>query len=104
MRGTIVMLIQNMTRTKTCKWCGRTFRVPKTREYNATKYCCIKCSYFAYLEKHNLAQHKYMKQYYSLFKDADKQLGTRGLGPHPEADFDKELLKIKNELKKMGLR
>lgn len=93
-----------MTRTKTCKWCGRTFRVPKTREYNATKYCCIKCSYFAYLEKHNIAQQKYLKQYYSLFKDCDKQLGTKGLGPHREDDFDKELDKIRNELKRMGLR
>lgn len=93
-----------MTKLKTCKWCGRTFRVPKTREYNATKYCCIKCSYYAYLEKHLDAQNQYLQRYKELFKDADRQLGSKGLGPHPEQDFELELQKIKKELKKMGLR
>ena len=105
-RGEHVMLIQNMTKLKTCKWCGRTFRVPKTREFNATKYCCIKCSYYAYLEKHLDAQKEYLKRYDDIFKEADlpSRLGTRGLGQHREEDFDKELQKIRSEMKKMGLR
>ena len=93
-----------MTKLKTCKWCGRTFRVPKTREFNATKYCCIKCSYYAYLEKHCDAQHEYLKRYDDIFKYADRELGSQGLGPHAEHDFDKELEKIRKELRRRGLR
>ena len=92
------MLIQNMTKLKTCKWCGRTFRVPKTREFNATKYCCIKCSYYAKLEQNLEAKRKYDKKYKHLQKT---QLGTKGLGQHRHTDFKKEhnaILKMKKEL------
>lgn len=99
------MIIQNMTRLKTCKWCGRSFRVPKTREFNATKYCCIKCSYYAYLENHLEAQNKYMKRYKDFFKYDDRyKLGSKGLGSHRNEDFEKELQAIKKEIKKRGLR
>lgn len=99
------MIIQNMTRLKTCEWCGRSFRVPKTREFNATKYCCIKCSYYAYLEKHLDAQNRYMKKYEDFFKYDDKHmLGSNGLGQHRHEDFEKELKAIKKEMKKRGLR
>jgi len=93
------MLIQNMTRTRKCKWCGRTFRVPKTREYNAVKYCCVKCSYYAYLEKHNEAQTEYMKRYKELLKR--ERLGNSGLGQHREEDFEKELEKVRKELNRI---
>lgn len=96
------MLIQNMTRTKTCQWCGRTFRVPKTREHNATKYCCIRCSYYSYLEKHNIAQHEYLKRYEDFVKN--RRYGSIGLGATPEADFEEELKKIRKELRMRGLR
>lgn len=96
------MLIQNMTRQRNCKWCGRSFRVPLTREYNATKYCCIKCSYYAKLEQNLEAKRKYDLKYKEL--STYKQLGTKGLGQHRIDDFEKELEVIKNELKKMGLR
>lgn len=97
------MLIQNMTRIKTCKWCGRTFRVPKTREYNATKYCCIKCSYYAYLEKHLEAQNNYTKKY-DILKNDNNRLGSKGIGPHREEDFEKEYEIIRKELRKRGLK
>ena len=103
-RNSESMLIQNQTRTRKCKWCGRTFRVPLGREYNATKYCCIKCSYYAYLEKHNIAQRKYLREYEELWKHSDKQLGSIGLGGTPEEDFEEELKKIRKELKMRGLR
>ena len=101
-RNNKTMLIQNMTRTKKCRWCGRTFRVPLSREYNATKYCCIKCSYFAYLEKHNVAQQEYLKRYKDFVQS--KMYGSIGLGPVPEEDFELELRKIRSELKRRGLR
>ena len=99
------MLIQNITRLKTCQWCGKTFRVPLTREYNATKYCCEMHSNFAYLEKHNKAQHEYLKRYDDLFKNSDRpfELGSIGLGGHRENDFEKEMQKIRKELKRLKL-
>lgn len=89
-----------MTNLKTCKWCGRTFRVPKRREFNATKYCCIKCSYYAYLENHLEAVRRYNKRY--GLKN-QKRLGDMGLGSHREEDFEKELKKIKAELRRLKL-
>jgi len=97
----ISMLIQNMTRLKTCKWCGKNFRVPLTRKFNATKYCCIKCSTYAKLEQNLQSKRRYDQKYKHLQKT---QLGTKGLGQHRHKDFQKELQAIQNELKKMGLK
>lgn len=91
------MIIQNMTREKKCKWCGRTFRVPMTREYNATKYCCKKCSYYAKLEQ-NLET---TRKYYKRFKRYE--LGTSNFKSKREEDFKKELEAIKAELRRLKL-
>ncbi|WP_323736218.1 hypothetical protein PXD04_10105 [Methanosphaera sp. ISO3-F5] len=92
------MLIQNMTREKTCKWCGRTFRVPMTREYNATKYCCVKCSYFAQLEQKYEWIREYRKKYGTQFS-----IGTSNFKEKRFKDFEREMKAIRKEMKRLGL-
>ena len=88
-----------------CKWCDKPFTVPRKRKFNAVKYCCEAHRYFAYLEQHNKAQHKYLKQYRDLFRKSDRVKGARGgLGQHREKDFNIEHQKILNELRRRGLR
>lgn len=99
------MIIQNMTRTRTCQWCGKTFRVPRTRKYNATKYCCKKHSRLAKREQDNKAQKKYKKLYHWLLKDADKwQIGEVRLGETPEQDFEEEYRLVHKELNRIKRR
>ena len=87
-------------RVKNCKWCGRSFVIPKTRQYNAVKYCCKAHSYYAYLERHNKAQKEYIKRY----TNCSKRLGTGYLGSHPADDFKKEYELIINELRRQKLK
>lgn len=90
-------------RVKNCKWCGRSFVIPKTRQYNAVKYCCKMHSYYAYLENHNKAQQQYLKRYKNI-PNCSKQLGTGWLGSHPVDDFKKEYELIKKELRRKKLK
>ena len=90
-------IIQNMTRERSCKWCGRTFRVPLDRGHNATKYCCKKCSYYAKLEQNLETTRKYYKRFKRF------ELGTSNFKEKRSDDFKKELKQIKDELKRLGL-
>ena len=90
-------------RVKTCKWCGRSFVVPRLREYNAVKYCCEAHRNYAYLENHNKAQKKYMQRYGGLI-NAQSRLGASYLGSHPVDDFKKEYELIKKQLRRKKLR
>ena len=91
-------IIQNTTREIKCKWCGKYFRVPRTREYNAVKYCSMKCSYYAWLEKNLETTRRYNRKYQDIIK---QRLGDSRLGANPVKDFETELKLIRRELERI---
>lgn len=92
-----------MTKEKTikCKWCGSLFTVPRTREFNAVKYCCIRCRHYAYLESHREARRRYEKKYNRT--DNKHHLGNSNIKEHANPDFIRELKIVERELKRLNL-
>lgn len=82
-----------------CEYCHKKF----TKNHGNQKYCSIDCQYNAELEKN--ADYR-MKSYHKNKKRGGDKfwgVGSGGLGPHRHNDPDLELLKIRNELKRLNL-
>jgi len=92
------MIIQNMTKRRTCKWCGKTYHTPRTRKYNATKYCSKKCRKHARQEKVLQNVRTYQKRYGKPLK-----LGTTNFDRKRKKDFQKEFEEIQKEKKRLKL-
>ena len=89
-----------------CKWCGQEFSVPKSRKYNAVKYCGPHCKHEGYLDKHLKAQTSYKKRWQDLPKLEQRGylLGEGQVMQHRVEDFEHEEQIIRKELRRIGLR
>ena len=95
------------TRIKICGNCKKEFTVPKSRKYNATKYCCEKCRKEAYAEAHNKAQQEYKKrwrEYYNHHEIHNSQFGNTQLNRRIDGNWEKEHQAILQELNRLHLR
>ena len=85
--------------TGTCEYCGETF----IKTHGNQKYCSGVCASNSRLEKNADAR---MKSYHLHKKrggDKFYGLGSGGLGPHRHSDFDLEITKIQNEMRRLGV-
>lgn len=82
----------------TCKYCGSTY----IKFQSATKYCSATCRYYSDLEHTEKRVRKYRKKNQVSFNS--KWIGTGHLGNHTSNDWEKELLLISREKKRLKLK
>lgn len=85
---------------KTCEFCGKPLddtSSPRTRKFHTLEEDP---------ECYRLRQRKYDNDYYKRNKDIlkpKKELGTESLGPHRCENTSEEIIKIRRQMKRLGL-
>lgn len=86
---------------KKCGYCGKEF----TPNHSHNLYCSKQCRYYSDLEHANERKRRYRKRYHGQFNDrAILNVGTSDLGKHRNPDTKVEHSKIREEMRRIGIR